>query len=130
MGKRGIILSEEDKQRALANNLSLQTVYARINRGWDTEKAVTTAPKPTALTKLKRSSSGELIGKYGEPIGKDRTFRMLASQDKTLDELIKNSGLSQSEFIAKIITEYVEALHDSKQKNLSAKKRTKKSDGI
>ncbi len=108
MGKRGIILSEEDKQRAIANNLSLQTVYARISRGWDALKATTTPPKAIALTKLDRLPTGELIPKNKERLGQIRGFQLLEKYDPLLDKLIEDSGLNQSEFVAKVLTEYIE----------------------
>jgi hypothetical protein len=107
MGKRGFILSTEDKEKAIAAGLSLQTVYARIKRGWDVEKAITVAPMATPLTELERTATGELLPKDSLPVGRPRTIYLNLIYDEYLDKEIEQSGLGQSRFIAKIIEDYL-----------------------
>jgi hypothetical protein len=40
----GIVLPDKYKELAIANRISLKTVYHRIKRGWPVDKAVTTPP--------------------------------------------------------------------------------------
>ena len=122
MSAYGVKLPEEYKQKAIANNLSLQTVYGRINRGWDLEKAVTTPPKlKTAAYYNQRDSEGNI--KSGKrPKGKNRTFTAYADMDQLLDDAIADSGLSSSDFLAIAVEDYLTKLWKPKSQKPSKRK--------
>jgi hypothetical protein len=105
MGRKATILSDEKKAIALGNGLSLQTVYARLNRGWDVDKAISTKPMATPFTELERSPTGEI--KSDNPKGILRTFSIHKQLDDKLDQLIEASGMNQSSFIGKIVEDYI-----------------------
>lgn len=104
MGKVGKILSAEQKAIALSNNLSLQTVYLRLSRGWDIDRAVSEAPRNKY--QVSRGESGEILS---EGKGKIRSFRVPAEIDSEVDRLIAESGLSQSEWAGSAVYAWVKS---------------------
>ncbi len=78
---------------AKANQVPRTTVYKRIQRGWDVEKAVGTPPKE----QVRHKEGGRFAGKTK---GKPRSFRMPVDWDEKMDEAITESGLSEGEWIA------------------------------
>jgi hypothetical protein len=106
MGRKGIKLSKEEKAIAVANGIAIQTAYARLARGWDVKRAINTKPQSTVLTQLERSETGELKASKN-PKGNLRTFAINKHLDQTLDQLITESGMNQSNFIAKIVEDYI-----------------------
>ena len=105
----GVILDEEHKQKAIANNLSLQTVYARLKRGWDVERAVTEKPKQTTVHDLPRSETGELLP-HELPKGKQRSIRLYKHMDDDIDEAIASSGMTQSDFVSMAVEQFYKKL--------------------
>lgn len=125
MSAYGVILPEEYKQKAIANQLSLQTVYARIKRGWELEEAVNTPPKiKTAAHFNKRDKEGNILSGQ-RPKGKHRNFTAYADMDKLLNDAIVDSGLSQSDFLAMAVEEYLLKLWKPKAKKVN-RRRVKK----
>jgi hypothetical protein len=108
MGKVGKILSAEQKQTALNNGLKLVTVYDRLNRGWDIERAIVEPPKRKYVPK--RELTGEI---KSEGKGKIRSFRVPIELDEEVDRLIEESGLSASEWAGKAIAEYLQSRKES-----------------
>ena len=91
--KKMVEISKEQWAIAKANQIPEVTVYKRIQRGWDIEKAISTLPK--------KQPRGRKGGKFaGEGKGKPRSFRMPANWDKEMDRAIAESGLTESEWIA------------------------------
>jgi hypothetical protein len=123
MGKVGYKLPEEYKQKAIANGISLQTVYARIDRGWDIERAVTEDPRknrtPIAAAIDSRDSEGNLKS-VGRAKGKLISFTPYRDMEDKLQKAIKESGQSRSVFLANAIEEYLEKLW--KPKKITKKK--------
>ena len=104
MGKVAKKLPEEYKEKAIANGISLQTVYQRLQRGWELEKAVTTV---SHRKNLYRSEDGTIIS--GDRPKTTKTYAFCAYQDnqELLEKAIEQSGKSQSVFFADIIDSWL-----------------------
>ena len=98
MSKFAIVLTEESKAIATENGVPHSTVYARLKRGWDLEKAVT--EKPRAFSYYGRDEHGSNIGKG---LGKSRSIRFDQELDEAIDAAIAESGKTQSEFLADLV---------------------------
>lgn len=99
------------------NGILPNTLYARLNRGWDIEKAITTPPrKQPHLSKMKRNEEGEIVTDHEK--GKARGVRFPKEKDDLIDEAIANSGMTQSDFIAVATLEYI----NTKKKKTSSRK--------
>jgi hypothetical protein len=113
MGKVGYKLPEKYKQIAISNGLSLPTVYARIERGWDLERAVSEDPRknrtPISAEKKLRDEHGNLKS-VGRPKGKLISFTPYRDMEDKLQKAINESGQSRSVFLADAIEEYLEKL--------------------
>lgn len=105
MGKVGKILSKEEAAIAVSNGLPLPTVYKRLQRGWEVERAITTPPKEVPGRPLNREN-GE-FSSSDEPKGKQRSIRLSAEWDEIADKAIADSGLTQSEWIGMAVVEYL-----------------------
>jgi hypothetical protein len=106
----GIVLDEKHKQIALKNNISLQTVYARIKRGWNVDRAVSEVPQKTNVHVLPRSNRGPVLA--GEhPKGKHRSIRLYKYMDNEIDQIIEEMGLNQSDFIAMAVEQYYKNIY-------------------
>lgn len=116
MGKTAILLPEEYKEKAIANKISIQTVYQRLKRGWDLERAVTEPPKtPQHLSKLSRDEG--MIRSGNRPKGsKTYGFVYYKDREKQLDQAIAESGLSVSDFMSKIVDDYLEKRESNGQR--------------
>ena len=115
MGKIGKILSPEDVAIAEKNGVPLSTVYARLRREWDIQRAITQPPK--ASPQLKRDKEGEFSTE--EEKGKPRGVRFPKSKDDLIDKAIADSGMTQSDFIVFATMNYIE----SKQKKTRGRKK-------
>ncbi len=97
MGKVAKLLPPEKVAIAERNNIPLTTVYKRLKRGWDLEKAITQPPRES---NRKRSEEGEFIGS-GK--GKPRCFTLPLEWDEKLEKAIADSELNQSEWVAQVV---------------------------
>jgi hypothetical protein len=125
MGKTAVLLPEKYKKIALANNISIQTVYGRLRRGWDVEKAVKVPPDKS------KGKSADVPRKEGAIMPSDRprcskpiSFYFYQDLEKILESAVKSSGLSRSEFISQVVEEYL--LKWQKQKGMRRKPKPKK----
>ena len=108
MGKTAIKLPDEYKERAIANGLSIQTVYARIKRGWDLEKAVTEPPKKTAPHVLQSARLEGMIQSGSRPKSHlSRAFNFYQDSEELLDRAIASSGMIKSDFYCHAIEQYL-----------------------
>ncbi len=96
-------LPEEYKEKAIANNLSISTVYRRLGRGWGLERACTEKPLNKNYPKDREINSFTSDRPRNAPI----SFRYYDDAIEKLNEAVANSGLSRSEFLAIIVEEYV-----------------------
>jgi hypothetical protein len=97
MGKIAKILPPDRLAIAEKNGIPLTTVYKRLQRGWDVDKAITEPPRES---KRKRDDEGQFIG-VGK--GKPRSFTLPKEWDEKLDKAISLSNLSPSECVAQLI---------------------------
>jgi hypothetical protein len=103
MGKVAKLLPEKYKQKAIENNIPIQTVYYRLNKNWDIEKAVTQKPKQTI--KRHRDKEGQIISE--RPKSHLYSFTFYDDKQELLDKAIEESGKTKSQFIADILEEYL-----------------------
>jgi hypothetical protein len=88
------------------NKLSASTVYDRINRGWDVEKAVSTPPTRKTYASTENREEGVMIPS-NRPRGKSITFSPYKDYENLLNDAIAESGKSRSEFIADALDHYL-----------------------
>jgi hypothetical protein len=115
INKKGKKLPPEYQEKAIANGLSLSTVYDRLNRGWDLDKAVNTPP----TRKTYASSSERIDGSIkatDRPRGRTITFSTYKDIEPLLNDAIKESGKSKSQFIADAVEQYLLKLWKPKTK--------------
>jgi hypothetical protein len=119
MGKVGYKLPKPYKEKAIDNGISLQTVYCRLERGWDLERAVTEDPRknrtPIAAAIDSRDEEGNLKS-VGRPKGKLISFTPYRDMEDILNQAIEESGKSRSVFIADAMEEYIGKLWQPKAK--------------
>lgn len=119
MGRVGKKVPPEQMAIADKNGISRSTLYARLNSGWEIEKAISQPPKPRPqLNKLERNDDGELIT-ANEKKGRSRSIRFPESKDDLVDEAIANSGMNQVDFIVNATLEYI----NTKNKKPSSRKK-------
>ena len=114
MGKTAILLPDKYKEKALENGISIQTVYQRIKRGWDLDRAVTQKPKtPPHLSK----GRDEGMIKAGDRPKGSKTYGFVYYKDREekLDQAIAESGLSISDFMSNIVDEYLDKIESHGQ---------------
>lgn len=109
MSKNPYVLPLEYKQLAIDNGLKVQTVYKRIQKGWDLYRACTQkARKPPSHLYTARRVEGMIQSE--RPRSKKITFNYYDDDASRLDKAIEESGLSASEFSAKAMEEYLDKL--------------------
>lgn len=106
--KRGTILPDELKEKAIANGLSLNTVYSRIKRGWDKLEAVTIPPTQTTCTHNLDRDQGWLVS--DRPRGSSISFSIYKDIEDEFNTALSESGLTKSEFVATAIEQYLQKL--------------------
>ena len=116
--KTGKIFPEHYKQQAIANNISIQTVYSRLERGWDLEKAVNTPPvRKTYIHEAKRED-GWIVPSDRPRLKKTMGVNLYQDLEPLFNEALEESGLSRSDFVANAVEQYLLKLWTPK-KNLS-----------
>lgn len=109
MSKNPYVLPLEYKQLAIDNGLKIQTVYKRIQKGWDLYRACTQkARKPPSHLYTAPRVEGMIQSE--RPRSKKVTFNYYDDDADRLDKAIDESGLSASEFTAKAMEEYLDKL--------------------
>ena len=97
------------------NGLSPSTVYDRINRGWDIEKAVTTLPTRKTYANTQNREEGVMIPS-SRPRSKSITFSPYKDYENLLNDAIAESEKSRSEFIADALEHYLYKVWQPKAK--------------
>jgi hypothetical protein len=106
--KPGHVLPDEDKKIAIANGLALQTVYGRIKRGWDIDKAINTPPtKITHAVTAQRDEEGLLLSNNRPKSKKSMSFTLYEDMEDLFNQAYQQSNLSRSEFIATAMEQYL-----------------------
>jgi hypothetical protein len=104
MGKVGKLLPEEYKQKAIENNIPIPTVYGRLERNWDLERAVTELPKN--IVKVVREPTGE-IKASNRPKGDVFSVTLYKDLEPLFNQALEESGQSRSVFVADAIEQYL-----------------------
>jgi hypothetical protein len=112
MPKVGKLVPPDKMAIAEKNGIPRTTLYNRIRAGWDIDEAISKQSKKIAGEK-QRNEEGPLIG---TDKGKSRAFRVREEWQKALDQAIADSGLTQSEWVEKVI---IDKLKKSKYKKLA-----------
>jgi len=99
MGKVGKLVPPDKMAIAEKNGIPRTTLYNRIRAGWDIEKAIS-EPSRKVASKKKRNEEGVFEG-TGK--GKSRGFTVQEEWESALEQAIADSGLSQSEWVEKVI---------------------------
>jgi hypothetical protein len=104
--KHGVILPDEYRELAIANKISIKTVYARIKRGWPVDKAVTSQPQKKTCAHINNRQDGWIMAgnrRKGSPI----TFTMYEDSEDLFNEALKESKLTRSDFVANAVEQYL-----------------------
>lgn len=108
MGKVAKILPQEFKEKAIKNNIPLPTVYRRIRSGWNLDDAVMTKTQvPERLKKINRIADGSSFS-ADRPRTTPLTFYFYDDLINDLEEAVKKTGLSRSEFLAVSLEQYLQ----------------------
>jgi hypothetical protein len=111
MGKVGKLIPPEKMAIAEKNGIPRTTAYNRIRAGWDLDEAITKPSRKVASMKRNEEGIFEGTGK-----GKTRGFTLREEWETALEKAIADSGLTQSEWVEKII---IDKLKKSKYKKLA-----------
>lgn len=127
MPKTAIKLPDDYKKKALANKISLQTAYARIDRGWSLEDAVTVPPKKTKGSHLKNPRVKGMVTANPRPKGtRVYSFTIYQDLEDKLEQALANSELSNSDFLCKAVEEYLKNEEGKKEKQSKSPKGSRK----
>ncbi|WP_373479261.1 hypothetical protein [Geminocystis sp.] len=108
--KTNKIFPNEYREKAIANNIALATVYSRLERGWDLDKAVTTPPiRKTYIHQAKRED-GWVVSSDRPRLKKSMSVSLYEDLEPLFNKALADSGLSCSEFIANAIEQYLKKL--------------------
>ena len=98
------------------NEIPRTTLYRRISSGWDLERAISEPPKRANNKKRKRNEDGIFVdtGK-----GKQRGFTIPEEWEPVLEQAVADSGLTQSEWVGKVIVDKLKRSKYAKLKSAS-----------
>lgn len=105
MTKRAKKLPDHYKAIAIKNNLSIPTVYARIARGWDRERAVSVPP--TQTLNLPRDDDGNLLPSSRPKSDRSYSFNIYSDLENTFENAVSESGMTRSDFVSNAIEYYL-----------------------
>lgn len=97
MPRTSKLLTDEQIEIAKKNGIPKVTVYKRLDRGWDVEKAIT---KPTRKPGNVKREDGLFVD-AGR--GETRFFSLPQEWDEKLQQAIANSEMSEKEWIENTI---------------------------
>jgi hypothetical protein len=105
--KSSKIFPDQYKERAIANGISIQTVYARLQRGWDLEKAVTEKPGTNTYAHKAHREDGWITASERPRLKQCFSTSIYQDLEPTFNKALEESGLSRSEFIANAVEQYL-----------------------
>lgn len=97
MPRTSKLLTDEQLAIAEKNEIPKVTVYKRLDRGWDVEKAITQPTRKAGNTKRKDG----LFVDAGR--GESRFFSLPVEWDEKLVKAIADSGMSEKEWLEQTI---------------------------
>ena len=104
MPRESKLLTDQQKTIAEKNDIPLVTVYKRLDRGWDVEKAIT---KPTRKPKNVKREDGLFVD-AGR--GARRYFSLPVEWENDFERAITQSELSESEWIERVIIDKLKSI--------------------
>jgi hypothetical protein len=108
MGKVAKKLPEEYKVIAQNNGISLQTVYGRLQRGWDLDKAVNKIPSANyAFVKSLPRDEGTIAIGERKKTSRSYSFNWYEDLEEVLESAVLKSGLTRSDFICTAVEYYL-----------------------
>jgi hypothetical protein len=113
MGKVAKLVSPEKLEIAYQNGIPKVTVYKRLDRGWDIDRAIT---EPTRKVARERDEKGEFVS---QGRGKPRTITLPEEWDEVFDEVIESSKISQSEWISELVVNKLKRVKKSRSSKTS-----------
>ena len=105
MGKSAKLLPPEYKQRAIDNDISLITVYKRLERGWDLERAVT--EKSKKIYDSKTNKRGEFESGDRPKSTKTHAFTNYEDNEELYQKALSYTGKNSSQFIADLVDSWL-----------------------
>ena len=108
MPRESKLLTDEQLAIAEKNEIPKVTVYKRLDRGWDIEKAIT---KPTRKPGNTKREDGLFVD-AGR--GARRYFSLPVEWENDFERAIANSELSESEWIEQLVIDRLKAQKKSK----------------
>lgn len=103
MPRQSKLLTEEQLAIADKNGIPKVTVYKRLDRGWDVEKAIT---KPTRKVKNVKREDGLFVDSGR---GERRYFSLPVEWEKDFEKAIADSQMSESEWVEQLVIEGLKA---------------------
>ncbi|BAQ61627.1 hypothetical protein GM3708_2033 [Geminocystis sp. NIES-3708] len=103
--KRGNVLPNEYKEKALSNGLALTTVYARLKRGWNIDEAVSIQPTEKTSTHELKRDKGWLVANRAK--GSSITFAIYQDLEDLFNKALQESGVTKSQFVADAVEQYL-----------------------
>lgn len=103
MPRASKLLTDEQLTIAERNGIPKVTLYKRLNRGWDVEKAITQPTRKVGNTERKNG----LFVDAGR--GESRFFSLPQEWDEKLKQAIAESKMSEKEWIEQAIIEKLKA---------------------
>lgn len=82
-----------------ANGIPRSTLYTRLSKGWNIDRAISEPPRKKAVN-LERNEEGVFVS-AGK--GKARHFSLPEELDEKLDKAIAKSGLAPSQWIEETV---------------------------
>ena len=103
MPRESKLLTDEQLAIADKNGIPKVTIYKRLDRGWDIEKAIT---KPTRKPKNVKREDGLFVD-AGR--GERRYFSLPVKWENDFEKAIADSGLSESEWVERVVIDRLKA---------------------
>ncbi len=96
-------LTKEDRKIAESNSIPISTVYRRLEKGWDKDRAITEQPnsaKSRAATCLHTGEPGRLA---------DQTFsfRLPPDLNEQFNDRLEKKGQSVQEYLETLVTKHL-----------------------
>ena len=103
MPRESKLLTNEQLALAEKNGIPKVTVYKRLDRGWDVEKAIT---KPTRKLKNLKREDGLFVdaGRGGRTY-----FSLPVEWENDFKQAIADSGMSESEWVEQVVIDRLKA---------------------
>lgn len=107
MPRESKLLTDEQLAIADKNGIPKVTIYKRLDRGWEVEKAIT---KPTRKVKNLKREDGLFVDSGR---GERRHFSLPVEWEDDLTKAIAESGLSEPEWVEQVVIDRLKAIKEA-----------------